>query len=136
MTREGFVGGLTGVSLFQEGCHPKGSRHKRGLSHREETGELGVWPIGIKGFKASEGSRGVRSEEVCTRAGGVRGFCMHVRFCLKERAQLLKGSERSNGFMQHNWLKGSPLACTPEGSKGLKGSGLVLIKKGRVVQRG
>ena len=44
---------------------------------------------------------------------------MHVPFCLKERAQLLKGSERSNGFMQKNWLKGSPLACTPEGSKGL-----------------
>ena len=57
MTREGFVGGLTGVSLFQEGCHPKGSRHKRGLSHREETGW--AWGLAYRD-KRVQGLRGVQ----------------------------------------------------------------------------
>ena len=65
--------------------------HNRGLSHREETGGLVVWPIGIKGFKASEESIGVRSERGLYASGRGQRVLHAWALCLKERAQCWKG---------------------------------------------
>ena len=121
-----FSGGMPSKrEQAQEGSVSQGrDRWAWGLAYRDKRVQ------GLRGVQ-----RGPERRGLYTSGRGQR--VLHACALLLEgEGSVAEGVGEVKWVHAKNWLKGSPLACTPEGSKGLKGSGLVLIQKGRVVQRG